>query len=77
MIPECGTDDDQTKWNTKYPGNAVWTKQLFDEIAAHPQIKALCWFEFGPQSNIERDPGQLAEYQKRISEPRFGHAWSP
>ena len=71
MIPEGGTGDEQSKWNKSFPGNGPWTRELFDTIEATPQIKALCWFEWSKEWNIERDPAQLAEYQRRIAEKRF------
>ena len=77
MIPECGTGDEQTKWNQHFPGAAAWTKSLFDEINSHPQFKALCWFEYGPEWSVERNSGQLAEFQERIAAPRFAHRWTP
>jgi len=46
-------------------------KELFDVIEATPQIKAICWFQWGKQWNVERDAGQLAEYQRRLQAARF------
>jgi hypothetical protein len=71
MIPEGATGAEQSKWNTQFKGEAAWTKELFDVIEATPQIKALCWFQWSKEWNIEREPGQLAEYQKRIKSPRY------
>lgn len=71
MIPEGGTGPEQTQWNKQFPGDAAWMKEFFDVIEATPQIKALCWFQWDKQWNVERDAGQLAEYQKRIAGKRF------
>ena len=71
MIPEGGTGPEQTKWNPKFPGDAQWVKELFDVIDATPQIKGLCWFEYGKQWDLERDAGQLAEFHHRIAADRF------
>lgn len=72
MIPEGGTGPEQTRWNKQYGGDAAWVKEMFDVIEATPQIKAICWFQHGKEWDIERDAGQLAEYQKRIKAPRYG-----
>lgn len=71
MIPEGGTGPEQTRWNNQYAGDAGWVKELFDVIEATPQIKALCWFQYGKVWNVQRDPGQLAEYQRRIRAARY------
>lgn len=34
-------------------------------------VKALCWFQWGKQWNVERDAGQLAEYQRRLQAARY------
>jgi hypothetical protein len=71
MIPEGGTAVQQSRWNKSFAGDAAWVKELFDTIDSTPRIKALCWFEFGQEWNVERDPGQLAEYHRRLQEDRF------
>ncbi|MHB8954716.1 MAG: hypothetical protein ACYC4U_17215 [Pirellulaceae bacterium] len=40
-------------------------------IEAMPQINARCWFQWGKEWNVERDPGQLAEYQRRLRAARY------
>ena len=77
MLPEGGTGPEQTRWNTNFHGEAAWTTEWFDTIEATPQIKAICWFEYGPQWNIERDAGQLAVYQKRITAQRYATPFVP
>lgn len=71
MIPEGGTGPEQTRWNKQYAGDAAWVKEFFDVIEATPQIKAVCWFQWGKEWDIERDPGQLVEYSKRIKAGRY------
>lgn len=71
MIPEGGTGPEQTRWNRQYADDAGWVKELFDVIEATPQIKTLCWFQWGKQWNVERDAGQLAEYQRRLQSARY------
>jgi hypothetical protein len=56
--------------------NVAWVKELFDVIEATPQLKALCWFQWGEEWNVERDPGQLAEYQHRIRAARYSVPFS-
>lgn len=74
MIPECGTGPDQSKWNKQFAGNAAWVSELFDVIESNPRIKALCWFEFGDEWNLSRDPDQLKIYQQRIQSKIFKDA---
>jgi beta-mannanase len=71
MIPEGGTGPEQTQWNKQFKSDAAWVKELFDVIDETPQMKALCWFQWGGDWNLERDADQLKEYQRRIREPRF------
>lgn len=77
MIPEGGTGDEQTKWNTKFAGNAAWVKELFDVIERTPQVKGLCWFQYGKEWELQRDPAQLAEYRKRIADQRYATPFVP
>jgi hypothetical protein len=77
MIPEGGTGPEQTKNNPHYPGDAAWVTELFDVIDVTPQIKALCWFEWGKEWDVERDAGQLQVYQKRMTSPRFDSRFAP
>jgi hypothetical protein len=76
MIPEGGTAPEQTRWNKQYAGDAAWVKELFDVVEATPQIKALCWFQWGKEWNVEREPGQLAEYQCRLRAVRYSVPFS-
>lgn len=76
MIPEGGTGPEQTRWNTQYAGDAAWVKELLDVTEATPQIKALCWFQWGREWNVEREPGQLAEYQRRLRATRYSVPFS-
>ena len=71
MIPEGGTGEDSTRWNTKFAGNAAWTKELFDTIDETPPDQALCWFEWDDTWNLTRDPAQLAEFRRRIAAKRY------
>ena len=71
MIPEGGTGSSQTKWNNKFVSNEAWVNELFDVIAGNPRVKALCWFEYGDEWKLSRDPAQLNAYQKRITDKRF------
>ena len=70
MLPECGTADEQTRWNNAFKGNEAWTRELFDVIDATPQIKAVCWFEWD-NYHLRRDPAQLKEFRKRIAGEQF------
>ncbi len=76
MIPEGGTGPEQTKNNPHYSGDAAWVKELFDTIDSTPRIKALCWFQYGSQWDVERDAGQLAEYRRRIGEARYAEPFA-
>ena len=76
LIPEGGTGPVQTQWNKQYAGDAAWVKEMFDVIETTPQIKALCWFQYGKEWNVERDPGQLAEYQRRLRAARYSVPFS-
>jgi hypothetical protein len=75
MIPEGGAGPEATKYNRHFTTDAAWVAELFDTIESTPRIKALCWFEYGKQWELERDPGQLAEYQRRIKAARYGAAF--
>ncbi len=72
MIPEGGTGAEQTQWNKKFASAEAWTKELFDAIEATPRVKAICWFEWGKEWDLERDAGQAAEFRRRLQAERYG-----
>ena len=55
--------------NKQFAGDAAWVQELFDMIEATPQIKALCWFPWGKEWNVEHNPGQLARYHAELRSP--------
>jgi len=79
MLPEFGTSPKLTKWNRRYTTDADWLQQLFEgvENTHFPRIKAICWFQFGPDDVIQRDPGQLEVYRKHLAKDIYTTSFYP
>jgi hypothetical protein len=69
VLAEWGTEPPRGAWYVPkpYPGDAAWLQSTFDfALNRYPNMKALTYFYWGKDVDIERIPEQVPIYQKEI-----------
>ena len=73
MLAEWGTEPGRGDWYSPepYPGDAAWMQKTFDFLKRYPNMKAITYFYWGENVDIERVPEQVPIYRKNIADPVF------
>jgi len=74
ILAEWGTEPQRGAWYQPkpYPGDAPWMQKTFDFCEKrYPNMKAMTYFYWGKDVNIERVPEQVEIYKKEIANPIF------
>jgi hypothetical protein len=73
VLAEWGTEPKRGEWYTPkpYPGDAEHMHRTFEFIKRYPNMKAITYFYWGKDVDIERVPEQIEIYRKSIADPIF------
>jgi hypothetical protein len=73
ILAEWGTEPIRGKWYSPkpYPGDAAWMEKSFEFMKRYPNLKAITYFYWGKDVDIERVPEQVDIYRKWIKDPMF------
>jgi beta-mannanase len=74
ILAEWGTEPNRDKWYKPQPyiGDAAWVQKTFDVVLnRYPNMKAITYFYWGKDVDIERVPEQVPIYRKEIAKPKF------
>ena len=74
ILAEWGTEPPRGAWYQPqpYPGDAAHMQRTFDFcLTRYPNLKAMTYFYWGKNVDIERVPEQIPIYRKEIANPKF------
>ena len=73
VLAEWGTEPTRGKWYLPkpYPGDARHMEMTFEFCKRYPNLKAITYFYWGKDVDIERVPEQVEIYRKGIADPIF------
>lgn len=73
ILAEWGTEPHRGKWYKPQPyiGDAAHLAKTFEFCKRYPNMKAITYFYWGKDVDIERVPEQVGVYRKGIADPIF------
>jgi hypothetical protein len=73
ILAEWGTEPQRGNWYSPKPymGDAAWMAKTFEFMKRYPNLKAITYFYWGKDVDIERVPEQVDVYRKFIQDPMF------
>ncbi|HSI86473.1 MAG: glycoside hydrolase family 26 protein [Candidatus Methylacidiphilales bacterium] len=73
VLAEWGTEPKRGDWYVPkpYPGDAEHLRRTFEFMKRYPNMKAITYFYWGKDVDIERVPEQIEIYRKGIADPVY------